>query len=61
MIRNLLFFIFVLTTLHSYSQINRINIHGDVVNDIIAVEGVHIINKNSEKGTVTNANGVFNI
>ena len=61
MIRNLLFFIFVLTTLHSYSQINRINIYGNVVNDIIAVEGVHIINKNSKKGTITNTSGDFKI
>ena len=30
-------------------------------NDMEAVEGVHIINKNIEKGTTTNSNGDFNI
>lgn len=61
MIRNLLFLIFVLTTLHCYSQSERINIRGKVISDYEVVEGVHIINKNSEKGTVTNANGDFKI
>ena len=61
MIRNLLFFILVLNVLLCFSQSDRIDIRGKVVNDTIAVEGVHIINKNSEKGTITNARGDFNI
>jgi hypothetical protein len=61
MIRKLLFFILILTALISYSQSERINISGKILSEIEAVEGVHIINKNSEKGTVTNANGDFKI
>ena len=61
MIRNLLFCILILSYLFSYSQSYRINIRGKVFNDMEAVEGVHIINKNSEKGTITNANGDFKI
>ena len=61
MIRNLLFFILVLISLLSYSQSERINIWGNVANDTIAAEGVHIINKNSEKGAITKANGDFKI
>jgi hypothetical protein len=59
MIRNLLFCILILTSLLTYSQSDRINIRGKVISDFEAVEGVHIINKNSEKGTITNANGDF--
>ena len=61
MIRKLLFCILILTSLFSYSQSDRINISGKVFNDMEAVEGVHIINKNSEKGTITNVSGDFNI
>ena len=61
MIRKLLIIFLTLTTLLSYSQSDRINIRGKVFNDTEAVEGVHIINKNSEKGTITNANGDFKI
>jgi len=61
MIKNLLVFIFVLTTLLSNSQSDRINIRGNVFNTTIDVEDVHIINKNSENGTITNSNGDFQI
>ena len=61
MIRNLLFCILIFTTPLSYSQLDSINIRGKVFNDMEAVEGVHIINKNSEKGTITNVSGDFNI
>ena len=61
MIRKLLSIFLTLTALLSHSQSDRINIRGKVFNDMEDVEGVHIINKNSEKGTITNANGDFKI
>jgi len=60
-IRNLLFCILIFTTPLSYSQSDRINIRGKVISDFEAIEGVHIINKNSEKGTGTKANGDLKI
>lgn len=42
-------------------QENRILISGRVINDTIPIENVHIINKNSQKGSVTNHLGQFKI
>lgn len=42
-------------------QENRILISGRVKNDTIPIENVHIINKNSQKGSITNHLGQFKI
>ncbi len=42
-------------------QENRVLITGKVKNDSIPIENVHIINKNSQKGTITNRLGQFKI
>lgn len=44
-----------------HSQINRNNIIGAVHNDSILVEAIHIYNKNTHKGTISNQFGVFKI
>ena len=45
----------------AHGQENRILISGKVKNDSIPIENVHIINKNSQKGTITNRLGQFKI
>lgn len=42
-------------------QENRSVISGKVLNDTIPLENVHIINKNSQKGTITNRLGQFKV
>ncbi len=54
-----LFMVSVGTTM--YGQVNRILILGKITSDTTAVENVHIINKNSQKGTISNKNGEFQI
>lgn len=43
------------------AQINRNDIIGAVHNDSISVEAIHIYNKNTHKGTISNQFGVFKI
>jgi hypothetical protein len=45
----------------AHGQENRILISGRVKNDTIPIENVHIINKNSQKGSITNHLGQFKI
>lgn len=44
-----------------HGQENRILISGEITNDSIQLENVHIINKNSQKGTISNPLGQFKI
>jgi len=55
----LLCFLFICFS--TFGQENRILISGKVKNDSIPIENVHIINKNSKKGTITNRLGQFKI
>jgi len=55
----LLCFLFICFS--ALGQENRILISGKVKNDSIPIENVHIINKNSQKGTITNRLGQFKI
>ena len=52
---------FVFTCSLTYGQENRVLISGKVSNDSIPIENVHIINKNSKKGTITNRLGQFKL
>ncbi|MCF6296946.1 MAG: carboxypeptidase-like regulatory domain-containing protein [Flavobacteriaceae bacterium] len=52
------FFLFVIKI---QAQDNRHPIHGFVTNDSLPIENVHIINKTTSKGTISNYNGKFNI
>lgn len=53
--------LFLLTGLFLQAQENRITISGEVKNDSIPIENVHIINKNSQKGSISNKMGQFKI
>lgn len=44
-----------------HGQENRIMISGEIKNDSIPIENVHIINKNSQKGSISNHLGQFKI
>ena len=57
----LCFICFLLLGMLAHGQENRILISGKVTNDTIPIENVHIINKNSQRGTITNRLGQFKI
>lgn len=52
---------FLLTGVFLHAQENRVMISGEVKNDSIPIENVHIINKNSQKGSISNKMGQFKI
>ncbi len=56
---NLIIALFFIASIHA--QDNRILIKGMVLCDSIPVENVHILNKNSKKGTISNEKGGFKI
>lgn len=56
---SLMCFLFICFLAHG--QENRLLISGKILNDSIPIENVHIINKNSVKGTITNKLGQFKI
>ncbi|MCA0931099.1 carboxypeptidase-like regulatory domain-containing protein [Lutimonas saemankumensis] len=58
--RATLLFFFLFWSL-AHGQENRQIISGKVLNDTIPLENVHIINKNSRKGTISNRLGHFKI
>ena len=51
----------LLLSIPCLGQKNGVLISGEVMNDTIAVENVHVINKNSNKGSVSNKLGQFKI
>lgn len=54
-------FVFLINVIIAYGQDNRIMISGEVRNDSVPIENVHIINKGAGKGTITNKLGQFKI
>ena len=54
-------FLFVFNGLLMFGQENRTLISGEIRNDSIPIENVHIINKSAGKGTITNKLGQFKI
>ena len=59
--KTLLFLAIIFISLKTYGQSERTIIYGFVVSDSISKENIHVINKNSQKGTITNKNGEFKI
>jgi len=57
--KKLLLFLCIGFTMHSYSQDKRSNIFGKISSDSLAIKDVHIFNKNSQKGTISNRYGEF--
>jgi len=44
-----------------YTQDQRTTIYGDVKSDIKQLENIHVINKNTNKGTITDTKGIFQV
>jgi carboxypeptidase-like protein len=57
--KNIIFIAVFLSSLFVNSQVLRKNIKGEVFNDSISVENVHVINKNIKLGVATNKSGKF--
>jgi len=59
---NWLYLIFViLISLNLSAQDNGIQLFGKITNDSLAIENVHIINKSTKEGTISDKNGTFSI
>lgn len=58
---HLCLFCFLCLSFLVHGQENRVLISGEIKNDSIPIENVHIINKNSQKGTISNKLGQFKI
>jgi hypothetical protein len=52
---------FLLFTILSYSQGERKRIHGKILFDKTVLSDVHILNRNTNRGTITNDKGTFEI
>lgn len=50
-----------LIVLKTHSQENRVTINGQIQSEEIELQDIHIINKNSGQGTISKANGRFEI
>jgi hypothetical protein len=59
--KSLLFILIILFCLKIYGQTERAVIFGKIKGDSISLENIHIINKSSQKGTITNNYGEFKI
>jgi len=58
--RNKIFlFLSLCVSCNLYCQSNRENIKGNIINDSLSVENIHVINKNSGKATITDKYGEF--
>jgi len=57
----LLFILIALLSLKIYGQTERSAVFGKIKGDSIFLENIHVINKNSQKGTITNKFGEFKI
>jgi len=56
-----IFFLLILNVTSLLAQDSRIIIKGQIMSDSIFVENTHIVNKNSNKGTISNNYGEFSI
>ena len=53
--------IFILISIHLSAQDSGIQLLGEITSDSLAIENVHIINKSSKTGTISDQNGEFAI
>jgi len=61
MTKQLTFLLFIGVFYQTHAQIVRRSIVGRIGNDSISVESIHIVNKNTKKGTISNKYGMFKI
>ena len=57
----LTFFLFICTIILTNAQENRVLISGSITSNTQSEENIHIHNKNSQKGTISNSKGEFSI
>ena len=55
------FFLFICTIIQAQTQGKRLTISGRIISDAPSIENIHILNINSNKGTISNINGNFSI
>lgn len=60
-LKYLLLSIFLTITFLGVSQSNRRVMHGKILNDSLSIDRVHVINKTTQRGTLTNKFGDFSI
>jgi len=61
LLRNLIIFLFICSALKVQSQERRFIISGKIKSSVKSVEGIHILNKNSLFGSISNSYGEFKI
>lgn len=61
MSKQLTFFLFICTIIQTNAQENRVLISGSIISDTQTEENIHIHNKNSQKGAISNHQGEFSI
>jgi len=61
LLRNLIIFLFICSALKVQSQERRFIISGKIKSNVESVEGIHILNKNSLFGSISNSYGEFKI
>jgi|FLOH01.1.fsa_nt_gi hypothetical protein len=61
MTKQLTILFFIGFTFQTQAQIARLSLVGKVSNDYESVESIHILNKNTKKGTISNSYGMFKI
>lgn len=59
--KKLYLLIILITTYQMHSQNERVILHGTIISNSLAVGNVNIVNKNTNKGTVSNKQGGFQI
>jgi len=60
--KTLLLILLILSSFSNiYCQNNRKTIKGKIISESVSIENIHIYNKNSSKGTISNAHGQFTI
>lgn len=59
--KQLYILLFSLISIQLYSQGIRVKVKGEIKSDSIPVENVHIYNKTTNRGEISNANGIFQI
>ncbi len=61
MIKQLTFILLLSISTKIFAQEKQIVISGNIINDALSVENIHILNKTSNKGTIANKYGEFKI
>jgi len=59
--KNLYILILFISTLQIYAQDNRVLLHGIIFSESLAIDNVNVVNKTTNKGTVSNKVGKFQI